>query len=237
MSRIVIPQHSFVMDARRASTNTPPAITQRYALRSAKHAPRTSVCSIQSRVGQSVQKWAPAAVFICLLPIFGILSVNIAYGAQGGSLAALDKEYGFGGIHFGAGLEEIKGAKLIAERGVCEKDYVRPTDRLDFGGVPLTSIEYSLQNGRFTVVSLMATAKACPTLYQALVRAYGEDTSKQASAVASQPFWTATWTGQRVRLDLVGPTGCTVTITAPEEAILEERQCREDDRMNAGKGP
>ncbi len=159
-------------------------------------------------------------------------------GAAGaGNLAALDQEYGFRGAHFGDGLEVLKGAKSVGERGACERAYVRPSDKLEFDGVRLSGIEYSLQNGRLTVVSLLAAPEACPKLYAALTHAYGEDTSKQAAAVVAQPFWTATWTGERVRMDVVGPTGCTVTITAPEEAILEERQCREDDRLDAGKGP
>jgi len=164
---------------------------------------------------------------------------NVAWAepVAAGTLSTLDKEYGFRGVHFGDSVAELKGAKVVAERGACEKDYVRPTDRLDFDGVPLSGIAYSLQNGRLTVVTLQATAEVCPKLYRALVHAYGEDTSKQGKEIETQPFWTTTWEGQRVRVDLVGPKGCTVTITAPEEAILEERQCREDDRMDAGKGP
>jgi hypothetical protein len=154
-----------------------------------------------------------------------------------GNLAALDREYGFRGARFGTDLAELKGLKLKAERGACEKDYTRASDKLEFDGVPLAGIEYSLQNGRLTVVTLLAAAPDCSKLFAALTRAYGEDTSKAKDAVTSQPFWTANWDGERVRLDINGPADCTVTITAPEEAILEERQCREDDRMDAGKGP
>jgi len=159
-----------------------------------------------------------------------------AVGMADGSVAVLDKEYGFREAHFGDALSDLKGLKPKAERGVCEKDYVRPSDKLEFNGVPLSGIEYSLQNGRLTVVSLLAAKERCVKLYEALSTTYGEDTSKQKAAVTSQPFWTATWTSDRVRLDIVGPNDCTVTITAPEEAILEERQCREDDRTDAGKG-
>ena len=173
---------------------------------------------------------------LCLASTFCAPNVSLAQGS-GGGLAALDKEYGFRGAHFGDGLDEVKGLKQKAERGACEKDYTRASDKLEFDGVPLTGIEYSLQNGRLTVVSLLSKPDKCPQLFEALTRTYGEDTSKQKDAVKTQPFWTATWTSERVRLDIVGPNDCTVTITAPEEAVLEERQCREDDRMDAGKGP
>ena len=169
---------------------------------------------------------------LCLASTFYAPSVSVAEGA----VAKLDQEYGFRGAHFGDALSDLKGLKQKAERGVCEKDYTRSSDKLEFNGVPLSGIEYSLQNGRLTVVSLLAAKERCGKLYEALSAVYGEDTSKQKTAVASQPFWNATWTGERVRLDIVGPNDCTVTITAPEEAILEERQCREDDRTDAGKG-
>lgn len=159
-----------------------------------------------------------------------------AQAPTSGSIATLDKEYGFRGVHFGDGLETLKGAKAVGERGGCEKAYVRPADKLEFDGVKLAGIEYSLQNARLTVVTLTAPDDQCAKLYAALTKAYGEDPTKQGHAVANQPSFNAIWEGKRVRMDIVGPVGCTVTITAPEEAILEERQCREDDRLDAGKG-
>lgn len=188
---------------------------------------------------QSVQNWSRRVLpltMLCLASTFFAPLVTWAEGSAKTGLAALEEEYGFRGAHFGDALSDLKGLKLKAERGVCEKDYTRPGDKLEFGGVALSGVEYSLQNGRLTVVSLLATKEQCNKLYQALVKAYGDDSSSQKAAVASQPFWNANWTSERVRLEIVGPNDCTVTITAPEEAILEERQCREDDRTDASKG-
>lgn len=217
-------------------TDLQSSLMLRTARQRARHAPGKVAQPFERRARGGVRKWPIVLTLLCLMSIFGMPGV---IGAQPtpGVLAALDREYGFRGVHFGAGLSELKGAKLVGERGACEKAYVRPGDGLEVGDVKLSSIEYSFQNGRLTVVSLLASADACVNLYRTLTRMYGEDTTKQGAGVASQPFWTATWEGQRVRLDLVGPQGCTATMTAPEEAILEERQCREDDRMEAGKGP
>lgn len=151
-------------------------------------------------------------------------------------LAALDQEYGFRGITFGDDVTSVKGLKKTAERGECEVAYQRPGDKLEFETVPLTGIEYSFQNDRFTLVSLLAKAEDCARLYEALRRRFGEDTTKLGEAGVKKPFWTATWQGKRVRIDLTGPAGCIATISAPEEAILEERRCREDDRVKAGPG-
>ncbi|GIW45361.1 MAG: hypothetical protein KatS3mg077_2643 [Candidatus Binatia bacterium] len=151
-------------------------------------------------------------------------------------LENLDREYGFRGVAFGADLDTVPGLKKIGERGECEIAYSRPGDRLEFDGVPLTSIEYSFQNDRFTLVSLLARDQDCARLYAALRKRYGEDQTKLGDEGTKKPFWTATWAGKRVKVDITGPTGCIVTISAPEEAILEERRCREDDRVKAGKG-
>lgn len=152
------------------------------------------------------------------------------------SMAALDQEYGFHGLTFGDDVERIKGLKKLAERGECETAYARRGDALRFDTVALSAIEYSFQNDRFTVVALLAKDTECVKLYEALHKKYGEDATKLGAAGTGKPFWTATWEGKRVRIDLNGPTGCTAIITAPEEAILEERRCREDDRVKAGSG-
>lgn len=120
--------------------------------------------------------------------------------------------------------------RKIGERGEREVAYTRAGDKLEFDGVPLTSIWYSFQNDRFTLVSLLAKDEHCARLYGALRRVLGEDETKLGEAGARKPFRTATWMGKRVKVDTTGPTGCIVTISAPEEAILEERRCREDHR-------
>ena len=232
MPRMVIEIAPY-LSVRRSNAGAPGPLARRTVGGVAKHAPGIDAQTITQLPRLLVHKRPRTLTLLCLLSVFLLPHVILA---QAGSLAVLDNEYGLDGLHFGDGLATLTGAKLVAERGVCEKVYTRPADKLELQGVKLSGIEYSLQNGRLTVISLLAAADACPKLYRALTQKYGEDTSKQAAEVASQPFWTATWEAQRVRLDLVGPTGCTATITAPEEAILEERQCREDDRMDAGKG-
>lgn len=153
-----------------------------------------------------------------------------------GTTAALDEEYGFRGIHFGDVIDEVKGLKKTAERGECEVAYKRAADKLEFVGVPLSGIEYSFQNDRLTVVSLLAKDADCAKLFGGLLKTYGPDATKLGEAATERKFWAATWESKRVKLDISGPEGCTVTITAPEEAILEERRCREDDRIKAGAG-
>ncbi len=166
-----------------------------------------------------------------------LAATHSAFGAEsGGALAELDKEYGFHGLHFGDVIDDVKGLKKAGERGECEVAYKRPTDKLDFNGVPLTGVEYSFQNDRLTVVSLIAKDADCRKLYSAMLKVYGPDSTKLGEEGANKKFWTATWSAERVKLDISGPDGCSVTITAPEEAILEERRCREDDRIKAGTG-
>ncbi len=167
--------------------------------------------------------------------VASVLLWGRAVTAEAG-LAALDAEYGFRGVSFGDDVSSVKGLKKVGERGECEIAYQRPSDKLDFEGVPLTGIEYSFQNDRFTLVSLLAQPQHCVRLYHALRAKYGEDMTKLGEQGLQKPFWTATWQSKRVRIDLTGPVGCIATISAPEEAILEERRCREDDRVKAGPG-
>jgi len=173
--------------------------------------------------------WRATAALLLVVGIFA----EVATGESG--LAALDREYGFRGIGFGDDLDGVKGLKKIGERGECEVAYARAGDKLEFHGVPLLGIEYSFQNDRFTLVSLLASDTNCARLYAVLRQQYGEDNTKLGEEGTKKPFWTATWQGKRVKIDITGPTGCIVTISAPEEAILEERRCREDDRVKAGK--
>ncbi|GBD27685.1 hypothetical protein HRbin30_03039 [bacterium HR30] len=169
--------------------------------------------------------------FLCCC--FALISARLAVAS---GLEELDREYGFRGIGFGADLDRVANLKKAGERGQCEVAYTRSGDKLEFEGVPLTGIEYSFQNDRFTLVSLLAKPENCSRLYAALRARYGEDQTKLGVDGTQKPFWTATWEGKRVKVDITGPTGCIVTISAPEEAILEERRCREDDRVKAGRG-
>ncbi|MCX8072380.1 MAG: hypothetical protein N3C12_08010 [Candidatus Binatia bacterium] len=168
-----------------------------------------------------------------LLLLVGFISRTTA---ENSGLATLDAEYGFRGVLFGTDVDRVAGLKKIGERGECEIAYSRSGDKLEFDGVPLTGIEYSFQNDRFTLVSLTARPEHCARLYSALRARYGEDQTKLGTEGTQKPFWTATWEGKRVKVDITGPTGCIVTMSAPEEAILEERRCREDDRVKAGQG-
>jgi hypothetical protein len=166
-----------------------------------------------------------------------LVAARAACAAEsGGAIAELDKEYGFRGLHFGDVVDDVKGLKKAGERGECEVAYKRSSDKLEFNGVPLSGIEYSFQNDRLTVVSLLAKDGDCHKLFSSMLKLYGPDSTKLGEAGADKKFWTATWSAERVKLDISGPDGCTVTITAPEEAILEERRCREDDRLKAGAG-
>ncbi len=181
-------------------------------------------------------RWNPRLVGIAAMVfLYGLFGDRDA-GATTPGLASLDQEYGFKGISFGTDVDSVPKLKKIGERGQCEVAYARSGDTLEFEGVPLTAIEYSFQNDRFTLVSLLAKAEDCSRLYLALRTRFGEDDTKLGPEGTKKPFWTATWEGKRVKVDITGPTGCIVTISAPEEAILEERRCREDDRVKAGRG-
>lgn len=182
-----------------------------------------------------MQAMSRMVVWLGLVVGVGGVGVPVLARTEQG-LAGLDAEYGFRGVVFGDEVDQVKGLKKVGERGECEVAYQREGDRLEFEGVPLEAIEYSFQNDRFTVVSLLARAENCARLYAALTQKYGEDMTKLGERGTEKPFWTATWQGKRVRIDLTGPTGCIATISAPEEAILEERRCREDDRVKAGPG-
>lgn len=171
----------------------------------------------------------------CILIVI-VMAGSWAGPASAAGLAELDQEYGFRGITFGADVDTVRNLKKIGERGQCEVAYTRGGEKLDFDGVPLSAIEYSFQNDRFTLVSLLAKAEDCARLYAALRARYGEDQTKLGIEGTQKAFWTASWEGKRVKIDITGPTGCIVTISAPEEAILEERRCREDDRVKAGRG-
>ena len=84
----------------------------------------------------------------------------------------LDKKYGFRDLSFGRDVSTISG--LIPAMSSLEHTwFTRPTDKLQIGDAPLTSIRYRFYKNRFYTVEITAPYSSDSPLLKALQAAYG----------------------------------------------------------------
>lgn len=122
---------------------------------------------------------------------FMTISIMTASWARAQDVSKLDRDRGFVGVKLGSLIDDMPDAEVDSETDV-DAWYVRPRQRLDWGGLKLRQIRYRVVEGRVAAIQLSPVdADSSKLLLKVLEKGFGDAVIRDLGGGAQAASWIA----------------------------------------------